>query len=150
MHIRPLLPADLDAVAALLHSLASEFILHETPPEQAAVFLQDNSAPGIRAHLANGFAYHVAEDAGAIVGFIGMRERRHLFHLFVDKRWQGRGLSRALWDAGRHAAIDAGGAPPFTVNASNYALPAYQRLGFVATAPMTIKNGIRFTPMQWG
>jgi len=150
MHIRPLLPADIDAVAALLHRLASDFILHETPPEQAAVFLEHNSAAGITANLANDFVYHVAEDGGAIAGFIGIRERRHVFHLFVGTPWQGQGLARALWEAGRQGAIDAGGAPPFTVNASNYALGVYRRLGFVATAPMAIKNGIRFTPMQWG
>lgn len=149
MHIRPLADADIPAVAAMLHALASEFILHETAPEQAAAFLRDNSADGIRAHLARGFVYHVAVDEGVVAGFIGMRERQHLFHLFVGKQWQRLGLARRLWDAGRDAAIAAGGAPPFTVNASTYVVDAYLRLGFVATGAMQVKNGIRFTPMQW-
>lgn len=150
MQIRPLLPADTASVADLLQGLASEFILHETPPEQAASFSASNSAGGIIANLANDFVYHVADDGGAIAGFIGVRQRQHVFHLFVGKPWQGKGLARALWEAGRQAAVSTGGAAPFTVNASTYALAAYRRLGFVATGPMAVKNGIRFTPMQWG
>ncbi|MFA9217268.1 MAG: GNAT family N-acetyltransferase [Sphingomonadaceae bacterium] len=93
--------------------------------------------------------YHVADDDAAIAGVIGMRDCQHVFHLFVGKPWQGRGLSRRLWDAGRRAAMDAGGTPPFTVNASNYALHAYESLGFMRTAPMALKNGIRFNAMAW-
>lgn len=64
-------------------------------------------------------------------------------------QWQGRGLARRLWDAGRQAAVDAGGTAPFTVNASNYALDAYRKLGFMVTVPMAVKNWIRFNAMEW-
>jgi GNAT superfamily N-acetyltransferase len=149
MQIRPLETRDIPAVSALLQALANEFIIHDTPADIAARFLESNSPEGIADNLDNDFVYHVACDQDTIAGFIGIRERRHLFHLFVGKQWQGQGLSRLLWDAGRQAAIDAGGAPPFTVNASNYAFEAYRRLGFVRTAPMAVKNGIHFNAMQW-
>ena len=142
--IRPMRHADIGAVAALLRALALEFIVHDSRPEQASTFLRENDAQGIAAYLDQGFVYHVADDGGAIAGFIGMREQRHVFHLFVGKQWQGRGLARRLWEAAR-----TGATPPVSVNASNYAVPAYEKLGFVRTAPMTEKNGIRFNPMLW-
>jgi GNAT superfamily N-acetyltransferase len=149
MLIRPMLGADVAPVAQLLRTLALTYIVHDMHPEPAATFLRENDAEAIARHLERGFVYHVAEDDGAIAGFVGMREGRHLFHLFVGTPWQGRGLSRRLWDCARGAAIAAGGAPPFTVNASNYAVPAYLRLGFVPTGPMMEKNGVRFNPMSW-
>lgn len=149
MQIRLMEQSDIPVVSAMLQELASEFILQETEPHLALRFLQSNSPTGIADNLANDYTYHVAERRGVIAGFIGVRARRHVFHLFVGKSWQGQGISRLLWDVGRKAAIDAGGRPPFTVNASNYAFDAYQRLGFVRTAPMAIKNGVRFNAMQW-
>jgi predicted GNAT family acetyltransferase len=78
-----------------------------------------------------------------------MRERHQVFHLFVGTPWRGQGLSRTLRDAGRNAAIAAGGTPPFSVNTSNDALDAYRRLGFMQTAPTAVKNGIIYTAIEW-
>jgi GNAT superfamily N-acetyltransferase len=147
--IRPMRPDDTAAVAALLRALARQFIVHEFLQAPASTFLRENDQASIARNLANGFVYHVADSDGVIAGFVGMRERQHLFHLFVGTPWQGRGVSRLLWDRARETALAAGGAPPFTVNASNYAVPAYERLGFVRSAPMQEKNGILFNPMQW-
>lgn len=133
----------------MLQELATEFILYETDPIHAMQFLQGNSPENIANNLANDYTYHVAEHFGVIAGLIGIRERRHVFHLFVGKSFQGQGISRQLWDAGRDAAVDAGGGPSFTVNASNYAFEAYRRLRFVRTAPVAVKNGVRFNAMRW-
>lgn len=152
MLIRPLVADDIATVAAvarLLRTLSLEFIVADVAPEQAATFLRENDADALARRLADGFVYHVAEDDGAIAGFIGMRAQQHVFHLFVGSPWQRRGVARRLWEFARAHAIAAGGAAPFTVNASNYAVDAYARLGFVRTAPMMEKNGIQFNPMQW-
>ena len=96
MMIRPLVPADIPAVAGLLHELAREYIVHESPPEGAATFLAENGEMGVRGFLARGHVYHVAVAEGELAGFVAVRDRSHLFHLFVGKRWQRRGLARAL------------------------------------------------------
>jgi GNAT superfamily N-acetyltransferase len=73
-----------------------------------------------------------------------------LYHLFVDRRWQRRGIARRLWEAGRAAALASGASGSFTVNASNYALPFYEALGFVRSGPMQagplIHNPMRLDP----
>lgn len=148
MHIRPIEHSDVAAVAAMFRALAIEFIVHESPPEAAATFLRDNDEEGFLGFLRLGHAYHVAEVDGELAGFIAVRERQHLYHMFVAKKFHGRGIARALWNVARRAAIVAGGDGSFTVNASNYALPVYEAMGFERTAPMQCVNGLYFNPMK--
>lgn len=150
MLIRPLALTDIPAVAALLRELAREFIVHESTPEGASTFLAENDEQGVRGFLARGHVYHVAVIGGELAGFVAVRERSHLFHLFVGKRWHRRGVARALWDAAREAALVDGGDGSFTVNASNFAVQVYQSFGFVRTGPTECVKGLYFNPMRLG
>ncbi len=131
-----------------MRSLSDEFIVHECTPEAAAFFADENSEDGIRGFVNAGIAYHVAENDERIVGFIALRDNKHVFHMFVDKACQRQGIAAALWQHVRETALAAGNPGQFTVNASNYAVPVYEKMGFVRTAEMQCKNGIYFNPMQ--
>lgn len=148
MQIRPIKDEDAPAVARLLNALARKFIVHESTPEGAATFLRENNEEAIRRYIEAGQVYHVAESDAEIAGFISIREQSHLFHLFVGAKWQGQGVARKLWETARQSAIDAGGSGDFTVNASNFAVPIYEKLGFVRTAPMQCLKGLYFNPMS--
>ena len=150
MLIRPLADTDIPAVAALLRELAREFIVHESTPEGASTFLTENNELGVRGFLARGHVYHVAVIDGELAGFVAMRDRSHVFHLFVGKRWHRRGVARALWDVAREAALAAGGGAAFTVNASNFAVPVYEAFGFVRAGPTQCVKGLYFNPMRSG
>jgi ribosomal protein S18 acetylase RimI-like enzyme len=154
MLIRPIAEADIPAAAALLRRAAEEFILHESTPEGAARFLAEQGEDGLRRFIADGYVYHVAVVDGELAGFIGIRGRSHIYGLYVDKRWQRRGIARRLWDTARALALagavgDDPGALPceFTVNASNYAVALYEALGFERTAPMQV-GIVRYNPMR--
>lgn len=147
MIIRQLDRADIPAAAALLRQAALDFILPESTPEGAEQFLIDHGEAGLRARLAAGFVYHVALVDGELAGFIGLRERSHVFHLFVDRRRHRRGIASSLWETGRDAALGAGHPGFFTVNASNHAVPFYEALGFVRTAPMQVAR-VLYNPMR--
>ena len=148
MRIRPITDDDIPAVAALMRALSEEFIVNEGTPAAASNFVRDNDESGLRSFIAAGIVYHVAEQDGQLLGFIAVRAQKHLFHMFVDKRHHRQGIARALWDVARQVALDAGNPGVFTVNSSNYALPAYRALGFVQTEPMLFKNGLYYNPMQ--
>jgi ribosomal protein S18 acetylase RimI-like enzyme len=150
MQIRPIEERDIAAVARLLNVLAREFIVHESPPEGACTFLRENDEEGIRRYIGMGHVYHVAETDGEIAGFIAVRGKSHLFHMFVGVKWQRQGLGRKLWDVARAQAIAEGAEGSFTVNASNYAVAMYEALGFVRTAPMQCVKGVYFNPMELG
>jgi GNAT superfamily N-acetyltransferase len=147
MLIRPFNDDDIAPAAALLRRAALDIILHESTPEGARDFLSRHDADGLRANLAAGFIYHAALVDGQLAGFIGLRERSHVFHLFVDAAWQRRGIARRLWEHGRDAALAPGHPGIFTVNASNYAVPFYAGLGFVRTAPMQVA-AVLYNPMR--
>lgn len=74
------------------------------------LFLARDSEQSIREFVANGFRYHVAELNGRIVGFVGVRDNKHLYHLFVANEYQRQGLGRRLWSTARTACL-AGGRP---------------------------------------
>jgi ribosomal protein S18 acetylase RimI-like enzyme len=150
MLIRPLQDTDIPFAAALLRRAAEEFILHESTLEGAAAFLADQDEAALRSRIAAGYVYHVALVDAELAGFIGVRDRSHVYGLYVDKRYQRRGIARALWETARATALD--GAPGhsgvFTVNASNYAVPSYLELGFERTAPMQVAS-VRYNPMRF-
>jgi ribosomal protein S18 acetylase RimI-like enzyme len=150
MLIRPIGDADIFAAAALLRRAAEEFILHESTPQDAAAFLADQGEAPLRSRIASGYVYHVALVDGELAGFVGVRERSHVYGLYVDKRYQRRGIGRALWERGRAAALDGAPQHPgmFTVNASNYAVPSYLAFGFARTAPMQVSI-VRYNPMRF-
>ena len=150
MLIRPLELTDIPAVADLLRELAREFIVHQSTPEGASTFLTENDELGVRGFLARGYVYHVAVADGELAGFVAMRDRSHLFHLFVGKQWHRRGVARALWDAARKAALAAGGDGVFTVNSSNFAVSVYESFGFVRAGPTQCVKGRYFNPMRLG
>ncbi len=150
MLIRAIEEGDIPAVARLLNALAREFIVHESTPEGASTFLRENDEEGIRRYIGMGHVYHVAEIDREIAGFIAIRERKHVFHMFVGARWQRQGVARKLWEVAREVAIAGGGSGSFTVNASNFAVPVYEAMGFARTAPTQCMKGLYFNPMELG
>jgi GNAT superfamily N-acetyltransferase len=145
--IRPIRDADVPSVARLLKVLACEFIVNESTPEGAATFLRENDESAIRRYIAIGHVYHVAESDGEIAGFIAVRDNNHLFHMFVGAQWQRQGICRRMWEVARAHAIAAGGSGEFTVNSSNFAVPVYEAMGFVRTAPTQSLKGLFYNPM---
>jgi GNAT superfamily N-acetyltransferase len=113
-------------------------------------------ARAIHARLVEGALGLVAEAAGAIVGYAELQGagrvlagRDHLSLLFVAPEWQRQGVARRLL-AGAVARLRLLRDPPpaLTVNAAPGALPAYRRLGFVATGPEAVIDGVRAVPMR--
>jgi ribosomal protein S18 acetylase RimI-like enzyme len=146
--IRPMEPADIEPVARLLSELATEFIVSEFDEPAQRRFLVENNAEAIRGFIANQFTYHVAEINGQLAGFVGVRDRKHLYHLFVAKPFQRRGLGRTLWEFAKRECEACGHRGAFTVNSSNYATPIYERWGFRREGPPKTSNGITYNPMK--
>ena len=131
----------------MLESLACEHIIHEFESHAKVHFLTKNNESSIRQFVAEGFRYHVAELSGRIIGFAGVRDNKHLYHLFVANEFQRQGLGRRLWSVARTDCLAAGNPGGFTVNSSNNAVAIYEKLGFVRTAPMQNKDGVLYNPM---
>ena len=145
--IRPLQPRDIESVAKLLEALARDYITPEFSLDGQQLFLSKNNEDSITGFVNEGFRYHVAHLNGQIVGFVGMRDNKHLYHLFVATVLQRQGLGRRLWEVARAECIAAGNPGEFTVNSSKNAIGVYERFGFVRTAPTQDSNGVLYNPM---
>lgn len=140
--------ADAESISILILELAERFVLPEFSAEGRERFSTAHAPAAIAALMESGYRYHVAECGGAIVGVVGICGPSHLYHLFVAADMHGRGLGRRLWEVARVDWPASKRPLTWTVKASRYAVPVYERFGFVATGPLQAKGGILTVPME--
>ncbi len=148
MNIRPAREEDAVAISGLVSGLTRDFIAHDFTPEARTLLLVSMNEEAIAGYLKDGYDYLVAEDQGRLVGVVATREDRHLFHLFVAQDWQGKGLSRQLWERALARCRRRSANREFTVNSSVGAVPVYQRFGFVTLGGKKSKDGVVVVPMK--
>jgi GNAT superfamily N-acetyltransferase len=146
--IRVATPEDADGISALLTTLAEEFIVGDFSTKGREHLMTEFSSGALAGRLALvEYRFHVAEVREELAGVVAMRGNSHLYLLFVGKSWHRRGLARRLWRVARQAAPAE--VERFTVNASRFAVPAYERLGFRSVGPALERSGVRAQPMEW-
>ncbi len=139
MTIQPLEISQIKSATALVWNVFLEF---EAP---------DYSSQGIKtfrnfledAHALSQLTFFGAYEGGALAGVIALRNNRHISLFFVEKAFQHKGIGKALFQQ----AIGQCQGKHMTVNSSPYAVAIYAKLGFTATGPEQLQDGIRFTPM---
>jgi len=135
-------------VSDLIARVFEEFIAPGYTEEGRQEFLRYARAGALLERMQAGNATLVACAGSQIVGVLQARDGSHISMLFVEKAFQGRGISRALLSRAIALARKANpDVAQMTLNSSPYALPIYEKLGFRATTAEQIQNGIRFTPM---
>ena len=148
MQLRSGATADAEAIAALIASFQSE--LTDRPDGAGAeLYLASVSSEAERSYLdSDRYSYIVAERDGAMVGFISLRDANHIFHLFVARQHQRKGVARRLWREARAQTAKALGPRHFTVNSSLLAVPVYRAFGFEPAGEVASVHGISFLPMR--
>ncbi len=148
MNICVATPEDAPAISSLILELSAPFYAH---PDRlgAESFLESIDEVAERRYLsAENFHFLVARMDDKIVGVAALRDCSHLFHLFVSKSVQRKGLGRALWKEISDSAIARQQVSSFTVNASLIAIPFYERLGFHRVGAPVQTHGILFQSMK--
>ena len=129
------LPSDLAEVSGLIASSIRHSV---TQSEAEAQFLIDYVAgcleawakdPGQSMHLKYTLENH------AIGGIILVKKYWNLQLLYVDPRFRGRGIGRALIDAVLPECRARSPKAKLMVNSSSVAVPFYTALGFLQTGP---------------
>ncbi len=147
--VRPMLPGEEEQVSDLILRLFQEFVGHEYSQEGQERFTAYVAPAAMRQRSEHDHFMLVAINDEEVVGVIEIRQARHLSLLFVDQRFQRRGIARELLAQAltrvrsENPTLDC-----LSVNASRYAVPAYERLGFRTIAAEEIVHGIISTPMQ--
>lgn len=148
MRIRTATPDDAFAISTLLLDLTARYIAHELSIDAANRLLGSMEEPAIGRYMASGYRYHVAEEDGQLAGVVAVRNDRHLYHLFVAERFQGKGLARALWQVAKAASLEAGNPGVFTVNSSRFAVDMYEKFGFVGHGEVADESWVIHIPMK--
>lgn len=141
---------DADAISNLILESQREFCFHEYTAEGQELMSRLCGTKALRHYLERGDVYFVAESEGKIIGVAGIRENAHLAHNFVDSEWHRRGVSKRLWKLASEECMRRGNPGSFDLRASTYAIPVYEKWGFVQAAPADQEYGITSTPMKLG
>lgn len=83
-----------------------------------------------------------------IIGVLAISIRNHISLLFVDKKYHRKGVATKLFNE-IYSQLQFNNLNKIKLNSSPYAILFYKKIGFVATDTEQIKNGIRYTPMEF-
>ena len=148
--IRRLQNEDEIIAIALIQNVFMEFVAPAFSREGIDEFMRHAKIEAFRKRqMENCFAL-VAEMNGTIVGVTEIKDHSHIAFMFVDKKFQRKGICRKLIEAAVSECLKTNPKLEImTVNSSPNATPAYSRLGFEPTDSQQTKNGIVFTPMAY-
>ena len=71
-------------------------------------------------------------------------QKSHICLFFVDKVSQGKGIGKELM----RVVVNNNENSYITVNSSRYAVPIYEKLGFIKMKEEKEQDGLKFTPMK--
>lgn len=146
--VRPAVVADAEGINRLIHSQ-----LHHRTPEPTGPapesFMQRFSPRFLEECIAGDrHRYLVALAEDQLVGVLGVRENRHLLHLFVAEPYQRQGIARRLWERALADLLAVEDEVEMTVRSSVYAVPVYRRFGFEVTGARVDSEGVSWVPMR--
>ncbi|CAM3032475.1 GNAT family N-acetyltransferase [Vibrio neptunius] len=140
---------DAKAISELILPLAKKYVCPTCDPSVHDVLLKSMSEEKVEHYLSTNYHYVVAVTANdEVIGVAGIRDNSHLYHLFVNDRFQGHGLSRQLWEVVKENALNNGNKGIFTVNSAINAESVYLRFGFKRTEGIRNRQGMIDIPMM--
>lgn len=149
MDIRLAIETDAEAISALLVSLTREHLHVNCTAEGLARLLATMTPHAVRERMAADYRHWIAAQDTSIAGVCALREKKHLYHLFVANAFQRQSVGRRLVDAAIEYCRNQSRAPDaLTVNASSAGIPAYRRMGFVLDGEPQDSQGVRYQPMR--
>ena len=81
-----------------------------------------------------------------LVGVLGKKGKNHICLFFTHRDYMGKGIGKKLFN---HFLTTVDKTLPITVNASDYGIKIYEKLGFKKTSSRVEENGIVYTPMEF-
>ena len=138
---------DAALISEFIVPLVRQYIVPSCKADGAVLLLNSLTPAAMAGYLTQDYHYQLAFKNNVLVGVVGLRERRHLFHLFVAANLQRSGLGQKLWFLAWSHAIANGSDGNFTVNAAVHAVEFYKKLGFVATEGPRERSGVIDVPM---
>ena len=142
MIFRKLSRAEIPVFLSLVWTAFCEFEASNYPEQAKMIF---KSAIYDQNYLAMLEAYGAYKD-DVPIGIIATRsEGKHIALFFVDGKYHKQGIGKQLWNV----MLSENPNHELTVHSSLFAIPIYERLGFVKTGEIQTKDGITYLPMMF-
>ncbi|MFA7570291.1 MAG: GNAT family N-acetyltransferase [Sulfurimonadaceae bacterium] len=134
----------LDALrlSQLIHEL-TPYIFEEEVPQWFEEELSKESFE--KRILSTEYDHFIYVQENKIVGFIAIKDKNRLFHLFVDSKYHKKGIAKALWDNIKEQ-YDVSN---MSVNSSRYAIKIYESFGFKINGEQSKYLGLTYQPMVY-
>ncbi|QKF67346.1 putative acetyltransferase/transglutaminase [Arcobacter venerupis] len=95
--------------------------------------------------LSDEYEYFIYVIENKIVGFITIKNKNHLFHLFVDEKYHKKGIAKKLWQyINEHFDVSN-----MSVNASLFSIKTYESFGFKISGEQSEYLGLNYQPMSY-
>jgi len=118
------------------------YIFEQTP----SWFEEDISKDSFEKRLKDkNYEHYIYTIDKKIVGFIAIKEKNHLYHLFVDKNFHKRGIAKKLFECVKTNMNTTN----MKVNASLYSIAVYKALGFKESGKQENYQGLDYQPMVY-
>jgi GNAT superfamily N-acetyltransferase len=142
--IRKVKANDLETVSAVCIDAFMVSVAPTLEGEGIATFHNIASIKSLDRRMEEDNVMLVYEEAGDIVGFIELKEGRHIAMLFVSPRFQKKGIGESLVsEISIYARNDV-----VTVNASLTSVSAYLSFGFQLAGEISELKGLTYQPME--
>lgn len=138
--LRPFLPRDTPALAAILRSAIFDLTGEDYDTDQQEAWAAAAGDEEALAQRLGSCLTLVAERAGEPVGFIALADNKVIELLYVHADAAGKGIGAQLCDAIERLAA-ARGAKSLTVDASDTALGFFKKRGYIARQRNTVQRG---------
>ncbi len=145
MNIRQVKKEDITQIKTMVQKLSHFYLaddVAELPSWLAATL--ETQAFAMRLND-TAFMHWVCVHESQVIGYIAMKNKNHLYHLFVAQEHQGQGIAKQLWATAMEACVS----PTYTLRSSLFAVPVYESFGFVKTGSVDVKEGVQFQAMDW-
>lgn len=131
---------DAQKLSQLTNELTSYIFEEETPQWFKDELLEESFKTRV---LSDEYEHFVYVQENEIVGFIALKNKNRLFHLFIDSKHHRKGIAKELWNyIKEHYDVSN-----MSVNASLYAIKTYEAFGFKTTGEQSEYLGLKYQPM---
>lgn len=127
----------------------NEFIAPEFSEEGIEEFFKYSNPRDFIKRAESGYFSMVAVNNSSIAGMIEIKQNNHLSMLYVDKDYHRRGIAKCLIrEALKNVKPQIEISTDITVNSSRYAVPFYEKLGFLQFDEEKAIYGVIHIPMM--
>lgn len=146
VEIRVLGDNDFEDASRMIFHTFYKYIMPTYTVEGIEFFRDTTSAMSFKMNTFDGsVTLYGAFDGDVLCGVLGCRGTNHICLFFTHKDYMGKGIGKKLF---AHFKERTDPLQPVTVNASDYGIPIYERLGFEVVGDRYEDHGTVHTPMR--